>query len=263
MRNSPVFLLLVALCSLPAFAQDYSNDDYIRSHFFYGSSARVSHIQKEAIPSLPREKPCSQWVFPAAPGQMGKSYFVDALISYPDVSVIHTERQTPPKLPAMDKEGIMTEQNMCRMENKNNKTPNPKTGTRWCVIPRVGRYLVMSDAFHDTCGNYFRGFWETATAMDSYVHGKPQYTSMDEHAVTTSLGRYDGMEKDPQFSGAFNAIQGPTGEINANRFLFFIKASEKDMESIDKILKQELAPKGKYHRCKNGIFVMDPAHCPK
>lgn len=255
-RLFPVLLLL----SLPASAQDYANDDYIRSHFYYGNTARVSHIQKEEIPSLPRVRPCSPEVLPAAPGQMGKNYFVDAVVSFPDVSVIHTEGKRPPKVPAMDKEGISTYGSMCRMENKNNRNPNPRTGTRWCVMGRVGRYVVMSDAFHDTCGNYFRGFWETATVMDSYVHGKPQYTSMDEHAVTTSLGRYDGMEKDPQFSGAFNAVPGPTGAVEVKRFLFFIKASEKDMADIDKILKTELAPKGRYHRCRDGSFALDKCH---
>lgn len=260
MRNSLSPLLLLTLYAPAALAQDYSDDDYIRSHFFYASSARVSHIQKEPIPTLPREQPCSPDVLPATPGQMGKHYFVDAVVSFPDVSVVHTGGVKPPKVPAMDKEGISTNQSMCRMENKNNPRPNPKTGTRWCVMARVGRFVVMSDSFQDKCGNQFRGFWETATVMDSYVHGKPQYTSMDEHAVTTSLGRYDGMEKDPEYSGAYNAIQGPTGEVPVKRFLFFMKASEKEQEETEKILGQMLVPNGKYHRCRNGIFQLDPCN---
>lgn len=262
------FLLpsLLYLATVPAHGQgvDYSSDAYIKSHFFYGDTARISMVQKEAIPNLPMAKPCSASVMPAAPAQYGKHYFVDAVISFPDTSVVHTEGKKPPKLPAMDKEGVSTAQSMCRLENKHASSPNPKTGTRWCMMARVGRYLVISDSFHDSCGNYFRGFWEAATVMDSYVHGKPQFTSMDEHSITTSLGRFDGMERDPQYASSFNGVPGPTGDVPVNRFLFFQKATEKDLLELNKQIEQQVAPRGPYHRCaKDGSFQLSPSHCPK
>lgn len=255
--------MALLLSAASASAEDYASDAYIKSHFFYGDTARVGMIQKDPIPNLPKARPCSPQVYPAAPAQYGKHYFVDAVISFPNISVIHTQGKKPPKLPAMDKEGTSTNQYMCKMENKNNPNANPATGTKWCVMARVGRYLLMSDSFHDTCGNYFRGFWESATVMDSYVHGKPQFTSMDEHSVTTSLGRFDGMERDPQFTSSFNGVPGPTGEVNVNRFLFFVKASEKDMLDINKQIESQLAPRGPYHRCKDGLFQLSPSHCAR
>lgn len=247
----------------PSLGSDYESEAYIKSHFFYGEVARIGIIQKSPIPDLPRAEPCSTDVLPAAPGQFGKRYYVDALITFPNTSKIHTQGKKPAKLPSMDKDGVSTYQQMCKLENKNSPISNPATGTRWCLAARVGRYLLMADSFFDSCGNLFYGFWESATVMDSYVHGKPQYTSIDEHSVTTSLGRFDGMEKDERFSGAYNGIPGPTGEVPVKRFLFFQKATERDLEEVEKQIASQISPNGPYFRCRSGHFQTNPDYCGK
>ncbi len=243
-----------------ALAEELGSEAYILSHFHYANSARISQFQKSPLPTSGRVLPCGDQLLPASPGQETKAYHFDALITF-QTNKVHAENQMPPKLPSQDKEGVMTHTNYCRMENKNNPNLNPSTGTKWCSMARVGRYTLMSDVFQDTCGGFFRGYWETAAVIESYAHGKPQYTSPEEHAVTSSIGRYDSMQKDPRFSGAFEFIPGPTGEVPVARLLFLVKASEKDLAKTNKVLERQLFPKGNYFRCKDGSYGLEKKNC--
>jgi hypothetical protein len=256
MKASIVALFL----SLSAQGAELGSDAYILSHFHYANSARLTNMQRNEPPSGERVKPCSLQVLPASPGQATKAYYADAVISF-QTQVLHAEGKLPPKLPTMDKEGVSTHQSYCRIVNKSNPGLNRETGTKWCTVGKAGRFIMMSDVFQDSCGNYFRGVWETATLIDSYVHGKPQYTSEDEHSVTSSIGHFDGMQRDPQYPGSAEFMPGPTGPVDAKRFLFFIAASEKDIFDANRVLERQLAPNGKYYRCKDGTFSMEKKYC--
>jgi|GEM_PF-5391039 len=274
MRPYPLCLLVSVSFfagSAASFAQasGFGSDAYILSHFHYADSSTVSVFQRNPLPSGEKMIPCGPKVAPASPGQETKVYHVDALVRPSDTSKIHSndpsirnDNRRPNKLPTQEKPLIGTDTNMCKLTNMNNSNINPKTGTRWCVMPRVGRYIVMSDVFHDSCGNYLRGVWETATVIDSYTHGNPKYTSSGEHSVTSSIGRMDGMDKDPEYSGVFHFRSGPTSLQNVSSFLFFVKASDEDMKQTNKVIQKQLQPTGKYLRCKDGTFAFEPEGCP-
>lgn len=252
--------LLALFLASPARAQELGSDAYILSLFHYPRSARVKQLQHSPLPTGSRVLACGDQVLPAAPGQGTKAYHFDALITF-QPHMVHAENQMPAKLPIQKKEGIMTHANYCRLENGHNPNRNPSTGTKWCAMAKVGRYILMSDIFHDGCGNYFRGYWETAAVIESYAHGLPQFTSSEEHAVTTSVGRYDGMQKDPNSPGSYEFVPGPTGGVPVARFLFLMKASAGDLLDKNQVLDRQLFPKGGYYLCKDGTFSLEKTNC--
>jgi hypothetical protein len=240
---------------------EFGSDAYILNLFHYAQSAKLTLFQKNPLPTAARAKPCSAEVYPASPSQATKAYYLDSVISFDEDKIHSGDNNMPAKLPVQNRDGIATHENYCRTVNINNPNLNKATGTKYCVMPKVGRYVLMSDIFKDTCDKYFRGFWETAGILEMYKHGDPKYTSMGEHSITSSIGRYDGMEKNSAYSGAFDFIPGPTGAINVTRFRFFVPATEEDMKATRTVIERELAPKGKYFLCKDRTFNLDEKSC--
>lgn len=94
-------------------------------------------------------------------------------------------------------------------------------GERTCLAAATLDYAMLSDTYVDTCGNFYRGFWEEL------------YLSTEETMGTLiSKGRTVYPVPNAQFSG--EVYDGATHAVDASDFVFLSELSPGDTESIAK-----------------------------
>ncbi len=96
-------------------------------------------------------------------------------------------------------------------------TKNP-TG-RFCLRAAIAKLVVMSDIYHDDCGNYYRGYWLT-----TYLH------SDESMGTLYSKGRTAYVKPDAQFPGEFT--EDATYPVEAEAFMFLAEILEGDADKL-------------------------------
>jgi hypothetical protein len=262
-------LILSALVSISSSAEniDYSSENWVMQFFPYPEAATNYKAHKQsrinAMPRLqPKLVPCpGQDLTPATPGQYTKDYHADVIFRYNHFKVPGDKRSSrPANNPQIaDLPGINTfGQRVCNIASERSSARNPD-GSMFCAVGKFGRYVVKSDIFYVHCGSepyFFRGYWQSAYVMDNFNVKDPTKTSLEEHAGTNSEGRGDSIRPHPEFKGAMEDIPGGTYKVPRSRFLFFTKAMQKDILSMDKALGMVAGANGTYVRCQNGTFAV-------
>lgn len=157
------------------------------------NSENISELEQWRTNSLPSN--CSdQNLYPSHPQQSSKKYHIHQLASYAYFNV-------PPDSP------------MCAIATR----PGRPTDRKYCLKAYQFNYVLLSDIFQNSCGEFFRGFWQVL------------FSSKNEKMQQLfSKGRV--LEKNPksEFEGDF--LVGGTSAVPKGDFFFLAPLFPGDIE---------------------------------
>lgn len=96
-----------------------------------------------------------------------------------------------------------------------------KQGVHACLSPDKLYHAVLSDTYVDTCGNYYRGFWEVTFLK-----------SQENMSTLVSKGRNLRQKKGSSIKGDLE--MGPASPVPLTELLFLTPLFKGDLEKIQK-----------------------------
>lgn len=101
----------------------------------------------------------------------------------------------------------------------------PNFNKKHCLRSQDANVIVMSDTYHDSCGNLYRGYW-----VVSYRTGGGPNKSEDNMGTLLSKGRTQYEKAKAQFAGEYEP--GYTYPVEAQNFLFLSQLLPGDQRLI-------------------------------